>query len=170
MLQKQIHSVQRHSIHKHGMFKVVGRQDTEQLLRSANSESRHQNSPATLDDLGNLLDKLFLKPISNRMILHRVRSLHYYRVQVLVFWVSSVDEPSRLTVEIPGVKQSLPVTLHNRLSATRNVSSVYQSQRAVANIGRLLILKITLMLQHSLEINVLVRSIVAAQLQEILDD
>src|SRR5207253_8279978 len=111
-----------------------------------------------------------LKPISDRMILHRIRSFHDYRVQVLVLWIRAIDEPSRLTVEIASVEDPLPVTLDNRLSAARNMSSVYQSHRAISNISRLLVLKIALMLEHSLEVDVLVRRVVAAQFQKVLDD
>src|SRR5438552_18774794 len=104
------------------------------------------------------------------MILHRVRSLHNYGVQVLVLWIRAIDEPSRLTVEIASVEDPLPVTLDDCLSAARNVPRVYQSHRAVANIGRLLVLKIPLMLEHSLQMNVLVACTVATQVEKVLDD
>src|SRR5438132_10797060 len=109
------------------MLKMVCRQHAEQLLGSANSERRHQHGPAALHDLRNLLDKLLLKPIPDRMILHRIRSFHNYRVQVLVLWIRAIDEPSRLTVEIASVEDPLPVTLNDCLSATRNMPGVYQS-------------------------------------------
>src|SRR5207253_10983497 len=109
------------------MLEMVCRQHAEQLLGSANSKGRHQHGPATFYDLRNLLDKLLLKPISDRMILHRVRSFHDYRVQVLVLWIRAIDEPSRLTVEITGVENSLPGALDDCLSAARNVPRVYQS-------------------------------------------
>src|SRR5438046_9240096 len=88
------------------------------------------------------------------MILHRVRSLHNYGVQVLVLWIRAIDEPSRLTVEIASVEDPLPVTLDDCLSAAWDVSRVYQSHRAVANIGRLLVLKIPLMIERSLVVSV----------------
>src|SRR5437660_9943472 len=108
------------------MLEMVCRQHAEQLLRSANSEGRHRPGPATLYHFRNLLDKLLLKPIPDRMILHRIRSFHDYCVQVLVLWIRAIDEPSRLTVEIASVEDPLPVTLDDCLSAARDVSRVYQ--------------------------------------------
>src|SRR5207244_6380136 len=98
-------SVQSHSIDKHRMFKVVSREDTKQLLRSANAEGWHQHGPTTLHDLRNLLDKLLLKPITDRVILHSISSLHHNRVQVLVFGICAVNQPSRLAVEVAGIEE-----------------------------------------------------------------
>src|SRR5205807_5803363 len=162
MLQEQIHCIEGHSIDEDRMLEMVCGEHAEQLLGSADAEGGHQHGPATLHDLRNLLDKLLLKPIPDRMILHRIRSFHNYRVQVLVLWIRAIDEPSRLTVEIASVEDPLPVTLNDCLSAARNMPGLYQRHRAVANIGRLLVLKIPLMLEHSLQINVLVGCIVAA--------
>src|SRR5207245_9014576 len=60
MLQEQLHSVESHSIDEDRMFEMVRRQHAEQLLRSANSKGRHRHGPATLHDLRNFLDNLFL--------------------------------------------------------------------------------------------------------------
>src|SRR5207302_4418624 len=116
-----------HSIDEDRMLEMVCRQHAEQLLGSANSKGRHQHGPAPLHNLRNLLDKLFLKPISDRMILHRVRSFHDYGVQVLVLWIRAIDEPSRLAVEIASVENSLTVAQDDCLSDARNVPRVYQS-------------------------------------------
>src|SRR5467141_1452112 len=154
ILQEQFHCVQSHSIYEDRMLEVVCGKDAEQLLRSTNPEGWNQHCPAPLHDLCNLLDKLLLQPIPNRMILHRIRSLHDNRVQVLVFGIRTVDEPCRLTIEVPSVEDPLPVTLDNGLSATRNMPRVNQSHRAVADISRLFVLQLTLMLEHRLQINI----------------
>ena len=109
------------------MLEMVRRQHAEQLLRSANPESWNQHCPAPLHDLCNLLDKLLLQPIPNRMILHCIRPLHDNRVQVLVFGIRTVDEPCGLTIEVPSVEDPLPVTLDDCLRATRNMPGVNES-------------------------------------------
>src|SRR5467141_4564344 len=127
ILQEQFHCVQSHSIYENRMLEMVCGKDAEQLLRSANPESWNQHCPAPLHDLCNLLDKLLLQPISYRMILHRVCPLHDDRVQVLVFGIRAVDEPCRLTIEVPSVEDPLPVTLDDYLRATRNMPGVNES-------------------------------------------
>src|SRR5438034_6939061 len=162
MLQQQLHRVKRHAINKDWMFKMERGENTEELLGPAHTERGDQHGSTTFNNLCDLFNKLLLQSFPHRMILRRVGTFQDYPVKVLVLWVRPIDEPSGLAVEVSGVQQPLPVTLNNRLGTARDVPGVNQCDRAIPNIDCLSILQLARMLQHRLEIDILVGGVVSA--------
>src|SRR5439155_24415618 len=103
MLEQQLHRVERHAINKHWMFKMERGENAEKFLRPADTERGDEHGSTTFDDLCDLLHKLLLQSLPNRVILRRVSTLQDYPVKVLVLGVRAVDEPRRLAVEVSGV-------------------------------------------------------------------
>src|SRR6266516_7277306 len=92
MLEQQLHRIKRHAINKHWMFKMERGENAEKFLRSADTERGDEHGSTTFDDLCDLLHKLLLQSLPNRVILRRVSTLQDYPVEVLVLGVRAVDE------------------------------------------------------------------------------
>src|SRR6266567_431644 len=112
MLQQEVHRIKSHSVNKDWVLEMIGRQHGQQLLGSSNPESRYKHNSSSIHDFCHLLNELFLKPISDRMVVGGVGSLDYYRVEILVLWIRTIYKPRWLSVEVAGVEEAFALLLY----------------------------------------------------------
>src|SRR6266567_2391202 len=112
MLQQEVHRIKRHPVNKDWVLEMIGRQHRQQLLGPSNPESRYEHNSSSIHDFCHLLNELFLKPISDRMVVGRIGSLDYYRVEILVLWIRTIYKPRWLSVEVAGVKEAFALLLY----------------------------------------------------------
>src|SRR5690349_3904149 len=110
------------------MFEVVCGKDRKQFLRSSDTECRYENRSASLHYFCHFFNELLFQPISYRMVFRRIRSFDDDGVQVLVItWVSTIDEPGWLTIEVARVEEPFAFGIDYGLSTTRYVTCINQS-------------------------------------------